>query len=78
MNIFYNNMGNKELLGQFRTPKHIIDFIVEVVEPSKKDKIHDPACGTGGFLVSALNYVYSHNTGNKPGDKIRPDEKIIF
>ena len=70
--------GKQGALGQFRTPKHIIDFIVEVVEPSKKDKIHDPACGTGGFLVSALNYVYSHNTGNKPGDKIRPDEKNHF
>ena len=66
--------GKQGALGQFRTPKHIIDFIVAAVEPSKKDKIHDPACGTGGFLVSALNYVYSQNKGNKPGDKIRPDE----
>ena len=70
--------GKQGALGQFRTPKHILDFIVSVIEPTKKDKIHDPACGTGGFLVSALNYVYSQNIGIKPGDKLRPDEKNYF
>ena len=55
--------GKQGALGQFRTPKQILDFIVDVVEPSKEDKIHDPACGTGGFLVSALNYVYLKNKG---------------
>ncbi len=70
--------GKQGALGQFRTPKHILDFIVSVIEPTKEDKIHDPACGTGGFLVSALNYVFSQNIGIKPGDKLRPDEKNYF
>lgn len=70
--------GKQGALGQFRTPKHILDFIVDVIEPSKTDKIHDPACGTGGFLVSALNYVYQRNKGVKPGEKIRPEEKNQF
>jgi len=70
--------GKQGALGQFRTPKHILDFIVSVIEPTKKDKIHDPACGTGGFLVSALNYVFSQNIGIKPGEKLRPDEKNYF
>jgi len=50
-------MGSQGDAGQFRTPRHIIDFIVEVVEPKKTDKILDPACGTAGFLISAYNYL---------------------
>ena len=39
--------------GQFRTPRHIIDFIVACLDPQPSDRVLDPACGTGGFLVSA-------------------------
>ena len=42
-------LGSQGRLGQFRTPRHIIDFIVEIVDPLKTDKILDPACGTAGF-----------------------------
>lgn len=53
--------------GQFRTPRHIIDFIVEVVDPQKEDKILDPACGTAGFLVSAYQHILKSNTDEKSG-----------
>jgi type I restriction enzyme M protein len=43
--------------GQFRTPRHIIDFMVAVVNPQKTDTILDPACGTTGFLISAFKYI---------------------
>ncbi|VBB07172.1 n-6 adenine-specific dna methylases signature [Lucifera butyrica] len=43
--------------GQFRTPKHIRDMMVRLVNPAPDDKIADPACGTAGFLVSAAEYV---------------------
>ena len=43
--------------GQFRTPRHIIDFIVNIVNPQKHEIIIDPACGTAGFLVSAYQHV---------------------
>ena len=43
--------------GMFRTPRHIIDFIVNVVKPTKTDTILDPACGTAGFLISAYKYI---------------------
>ncbi|MCL2758367.1 MAG: N-6 DNA methylase, partial [Alphaproteobacteria bacterium] len=46
-------MGSQGDAGQFRTPRHIIDFIVNVVKPAKTDTILDPACGTAGFLISA-------------------------
>ncbi|BAY82141.1 type I restriction enzyme M protein [Calothrix parasitica NIES-267] len=43
--------------GQFRTPRHIIQMIVELMSPGTKDIICDPACGTGGFLVAAVEYL---------------------
>lgn len=46
--------------GQFRTPRHIINMMVELMRPTPKDTIVDPASGTAGFLVSAAEYVYEH------------------
>jgi type I restriction enzyme M protein len=43
--------------GQFRTPRHIIRLMVEMTAPTPDDEICDPACGTGGFLVAASEYV---------------------
>lgn len=50
-------MGSQGDAGQFRTPRHIIDFIVEAVNPGKDDVILDPACGTAGFLISAYKHI---------------------
>lgn len=43
--------------GQFRTPRHVIRLMVELVDPQPHETVGDPACGTAGFLVSALQYV---------------------
>jgi type I restriction enzyme M protein len=43
--------------GQFRTPRHIIQYMVELTEPNPQDVIADPAAGTSGFLVSAADYI---------------------
>ena len=43
--------------GQFRTPRHIIRKMVEIVDPKPEDTIGDPACGTAGFLVTAMEYL---------------------
>ncbi len=43
--------------GQFRTPKHIREMMVELIAPTPEDLICDPACGTAGFLVSASEYI---------------------
>jgi len=66
-----NILGSQGDLGQFRTPRHIIDFIVKVVNPSKKDKILDPACGTAGFLISA----YKHIIDDQENINLNYDEK---
>jgi type I restriction enzyme M protein len=46
--------------GQFRTPRHIIKLIVDLMQPTPEDVICDPACGTAGFLVAAAEYLYDH------------------
>lgn len=48
--------------GQFRTPRHIIRLMVDMLEPKPTDVISDPACGTGGFLVETMNYLLENNT----------------
>ncbi len=48
--------------GQFRTPRHIIRMMVELVEPKLGEKICDPACGTAGFLVNSYQYILKSNT----------------
>lgn len=47
--------------GQFRTPRHIIKMMVELMQPTQTDTICDPACGTAGFLVGAGEYVHEHH-----------------
>lgn len=65
-------LGSQGDAGQFRTPRHIIDFIVEVVDPKKSETILDPACGTAGFLISAYKHILKTNK-EKP---LTPDEKL--
>jgi len=48
-------------IGQFRTPRHIIKMMVRLIDPKPEDTIADPACGTGGFLVLAGQYVKDNN-----------------
>jgi type I restriction enzyme M protein len=55
--------------GQFRTPRHIIDLIVALVNPRAGLRICDPACGTAGFLISAYKHILRQNS--KPADLAR-------
>ena len=54
-------LGSQGDAGQFRTPRHIIDFMVAVVDPKKTDRVLDPACGTAGFLISAYKHILVAN-----------------
>lgn len=69
-------LGSQGDLGQFRTPRHIIDMIVEIVDPKKTDTILDPACGTAGFLISAYKHILKENTDKTLGDKMNFDERM--
>ena len=68
--------------GQFRTPRHIIDFIVKILDPEKGETILDPAVGTAGFLVKAYEHLAHKYTSEKflkegsySFDKLNADEK---
>ena len=65
-------MGTQGENGQFRTPRHIIDFMVACLDPQPNDKILDPACGTGGFLVSSYKHIIAQHT--TPGSTIQGDK----
>lgn len=68
-------LGSQGDAGQFRTPRHIIDFIVSVVDPKKNESILDPACGTAGFLISSFKHILRGNTKERKGDCLTMDEK---
>src|SRR6185436_8345810 len=51
--------------GQFRTPRHVIRFMVELLDPKPTETIGDPACGTAGFLVGAMQYLLEKYTSEK-------------
>lgn len=55
-------LGSQGDAGQFRTPRHIIDFMVEIMNPKKNEAIIDTACGTAGFLISAYKHILKHNS----------------
>lgn len=68
-------MGSQGDAGQFRTPRHIIDFISECLDPQKNETVADPACGTAGFLLSAYKHILKQNTDKRLGDKLTPEER---
>lgn len=55
-------LGSQGDAGQFRTPRHVIDFVVRAVGPGKNDRVLDPACGTAGFLISAYKHILRENS----------------
>ena len=61
--------------GQFRTPRHIIDFIVSIVDPKKDEIVLDPACGTAGFLISSYKHIDAANTAADGQSTLTPDER---
>ena len=68
-------LGSQGDAGQFRTPRHIIDFMVEVLDPKKTETVLDPACGTAGFLISAYKHIVRQNTDPQGNSTLTPDDK---
>ncbi|MGP2804967.1 type I restriction-modification system subunit M [Serratia marcescens] len=60
--------------GQFRTPRHIIKMMAELVQPQLGHRIIDPACGTGGFLLGAYQYIVTQLAINAGTRNLVPDE----
>ena len=68
-------LGSQGDAGQFRTPRHIIDFIVAVIDPKKDETVLDPACGTAGFLISSYKHILKANTDDAGHRTLTPDDK---
>ena len=68
-------LGSQGDAGQFRTPRHIIDFMVRIIDPKKNESVLDPACGTAGFLISAYKHILRNNKDKKGNNTLTPDEK---
>src|SRR5450631_1756637 len=68
-------LGSQGDAGQFRTPRHIIDFMVAIVDPKKTETVLDPACGTAGFLISAYKHILKGNVDGNCSSTLTPDEK---
>jgi len=60
--------------GQFRTPRHIIKLMNDLVQPQLGQRIADPACGTAGFLLGAYQYILTDLVKNENSEAIAPDE----
>jgi type I restriction enzyme M protein len=68
-------LGSQGDAGQFRSPRHIIDFMVAIIDPKKTESLLDPACGTVGFLISAFKHILRANTDKKGHSTLTPDDK---
>jgi type I restriction enzyme M protein len=68
-------LGSQGDAGQFRTPRHIIDFIVAIVDPKKTETVLDPACGTAGFLISSYKHILKANRDEEGNSTLTPDDK---
>jgi type I restriction enzyme M protein len=68
-------LGSQGDAGQFRTPRHLIDFMVKIIDPKKTETVLDPACGTAGFLISSYKHILKANTNAKGHSTLTPDEK---
>lgn len=68
-----SKISQSGLNGQFRTPRHIIKMMVQLMEPKASDVICDPACGTSGFLVTAGEYLRENRKEEIFFDRIKKD-----
>ena len=63
-------------LGQFRTPRHVIRAIVDIIDPKVGETIYDPAAGTAGFLVAAYNHIRLANSSPSAVSEVEVDGKM--
>ena len=67
-------LGSQGDAGQFRTPRHIIDFMVKIIDPQKDERVMDPACGTAGFLISSYKHIRDASSDDLGRTTLTPDE----
>ncbi len=68
-------LGEQKLYGQYFTPRHIVDRIIQIIDPNPGEIIYDPAAGTAGFLVRAFEYIQA-KINNRIPDPIRREQMV--
>jgi len=63
-------------LGEYFTPRHLVKLMIELTEPKFGEKIYDPTCGTGGFLIAAFNYVKERCANTKENNRVLKEESV--
>ena len=64
--------------GEYYTPRPVTKFITQMINPKLKDKILDPACGTGGFLINSIEHIRENEVNNKQDEKTLQENVFGF
>ena len=70
-----SKLNTAGISGQFRTPRHIIQLMVKMLNPKPDDRVCDPACGTAGFLTETMNYLQEKYTSEE--GKFKDEDEIV-
>lgn len=68
--------ASKNDLGEYFTPRHIVKTMVQLVNPQIGEKVYDPFCGTGGFLIEAFRHIYNNMPRNPATEKMLREDTI--
>ena len=68
--------ATKNDLGEYFTPRHIVKTMVRLVNPQIGEKVYDPFCGTGGFLIESFRYIYNNMPRNPNTERILREETV--
>lgn len=68
--------ASKNDLGEYFTPRHIVKTMVRLVNPQIGEKVYDPFCGTGGFLIETFNYIHNNMPRNPATEKMLREDTI--
>lgn len=69
--------SSKNDLGEYFTPRHIVKTMVRLVNPQIGEKVYDPFCGTGGFLIESFRYIYNNMPRNAATEKMLRENTIF-
>lgn len=73
---FLRELSTGNDLGEYFTPRHIVKLMVKLVNPQFTEKIYDPACGTGGFLIEAFRHIKKHSKQTRENIKVLKEKTI--
>ena len=69
--------STKNDLGEYFTPRHIVKTMVRLVNPQIGERIYDPFCGTGGFLIETFRHIHNNMARNKPNEKTLKEDTVF-